>query len=628
PICVSLFGITSVSKSNGREYAEIADVPYGTVINGENLPSADDLPIPEGNEFRGWGIKDSSGKIIPYNFSTKVTQNMTLYPIWSNTSGYIVTYDIGEGAVGIPPVDGWHYDYDAAAKIMSADNLNNEGKVFIGWSSNYEGDTALYYPGDKIRITSDVVLTAQWEDIVGKISLTYYANDGSNKKEVISELVNNQRVTILDNMFEVPEGKYFAGWNTLADGTGEAFEPNSDVLVDRFEDNQLFAQWADCILLNVTANSLTTTYNGKPQTVEGITVDGLLKNHVLEGLNASATGTDVGIYDSLVTGTAKIVDQNENDVTKRYNIVTADGYLNITPISEKLTVTVTGNTASMVYTGSEQGVEGYTSDAPTGVNVTLAEGSEAVAKGTDAGRYMMGLEADDFVVSSTNYSSIEVKVVDGYLDITPVTETLTVTVTGNTASMVYTGSEQSVDGYTSDAPTGVNLVLAEGSEAVAKGTGAGRYMMGLEADDFVASSTNYSSIEVKVVDGYLDITPVTETLTVTVTGNTASMVYTGSEQGVDGYTSDAPTGVNVTLAEGSEAIAKGTDAGRYMMGLEADDFVASSTNYSNIEVKVVDGYLDITPVTETLTVTVTGNTASMVYTGSEQGVDGYTSDAP
>ena len=216
------------------------------------------------------------------------------------------------------------------------------------------------------------------------------------------------------------------------------------------------------------------------------------------------------------------------------------------------------------------------------------------------GHYLMGLTEEDFVVTSDNYSNITVKVVDGYLDITPITEELVVTITGNSASKVYTGSEQKVEGFDSDAPANVSVVLAEGSEAKASGTVVGHYLMGLTEEDFVVTSDNYSNITVKVVDGYLDITPITEELVVTITGNNASKVYTGSEQSVEGFDSDAPANVSVVLAEGSEAKASGTVVGHYLMGLTEEDIVVTSDNYSNITVKVVDGYLDITPITEEL----------------------------
>ena len=74
-----------------------------------------------------------------------------------------------------------------------------------------------------------------------------------------------------------------------------------------------------------------------------------------------------------------------------------------TPITEELVVTITGNNASKVYTGSEQSVEGFDSDAPANVSVVHAVGSEAKASGTVVGHYLMGLTEEDFVVTSDNY---------------------------------------------------------------------------------------------------------------------------------------------------------------------------------------------------------------------------------
>lgn len=58
------------------------------------------------------------------------------------------------------------------------------------------------------------------------------------------------------------------------------------------------------------------------------------------------------------------------------------------------------------------------------------------------------------------------------------------------------------------------------------------------------------------------------------------------------------------------------------MKLTKDDFVVTSDNYNNIKVVVVDGYLDITPITDEVTVTITGNSDTKVYNGSEQTVTG------
>ena len=166
-----------------------------------------------------------------------------------------------------------------------------------------------------------------------------------------------------------------------------------------------------------------------------------------------------------------------------------DGELAITKAD--LTVTITGNTDSKAYTGSEQSVTGYEISIPEGATLTAAEISgpaqdEAIATGTNVGTYPMGLTADDFSTTNNNYN-VAFSVTDGELAITKAD--LTVTITGNTDSKAYTGSEQSVTGYEISIPEDATLTAAEISgpaqdEAIATGTNVGTYPMGLTADSF------------------------------------------------------------------------------------------------------------------------------------------------
>ena len=48
-----------------------------------------------------------------------------------------------------------------------------------------------------------------------------------------------------------------------------------------------------------------------------------------------------------------------------------------------------------------------------------------------------------------------------------------------------------------------------------------------------------------------------------------------------------------------------------------------SANFSNVTFKVTDGYMEITPVTEEVVVTITGNHDSKTYDGTEHKVTGY-----
>ena len=63
----------------------------------------------------------------------------------------------------------------------------------------------------------------------------------------------------------------------------------------------------------------------------------------------------------------------------------------------------------------------------------------------------------------------------------------------------------------------------------------------------------------------------------------------------------------------------------YPMGLSAANFTATSPNYENVHVEVTDGYLEIDPIADKVTVTVTENSAAVTYDGTEHSVTGYKS---
>ena len=484
----------------------------------------------------------------------------------------------------------------------------DDGYEFTGWN-----------PTIAETVTEDVTYTAQYK-IKDNLSYTvhYYWN-GTTDKVAEDKTVDGQ--TFGTEVTEEPAAvtgytPVSADSKTITIGT----DTNANVITFYYYKN-----------VTLTAEDRIVTYNGQEQTVntgyDVVVKADNGKNFKLSGVEfrgvyASGTGKEVGKYDIDFVGETV----GKTDTTAKYIVAnTVKGTLTITPI-DTVVVTITGKHDSKVYNGSEQSVTGYTTDVgDKAITVALKEGKTAIAKGTNVGNYKMGLTAEDFEVSSNNYSEIKVVVVDGYLDITPVTDEVVVTITGNHAEKIYNGTEQSVEGYTVDVPdSSITVVHKEGKTAIAKGTDVGRYEMNLKAEDFDAISTNYSNIKVVVVDGYLDITPVDETVIVKITGNHDSKVYNGTEQSVTGYTTDVgEKAITVALKEGKTAIAKGTDVGNYKMGLTTEDFEVSSNNYSKIEVLVEDGYLDITPITDEVVVTITGHKDEFTYDGKEHTVKGY-----
>ena len=393
------------------------------------------------------------------------------------------------------------------------------------------------------------------------------------------------------------------------------------------------------IPLTIAANSATHTYdgtaktvadaNGKEYTVTGLRTGDAITNDIDVTYSGAQSQTNAGSYPAALNVTASDVEiKNGDETITYYNITTSNGTLTINKAAE-VTVTITGNSETKVYNTREQSIEGFTTDVKdSSISVALKTGKTAIAKGTDVGTYKMGLTKDSFVVTSDNYEKINVVVKDGQLKITPITDEVTVTIKGNTDTKVYNTSEQSVSGYTTDVgEKTISVALKTGKTAIAKGTDVGTYQMGLTKDDFEVTSKNYTNIKVVVVDGQLKITPITDEVTVTIKGNTDTKVYNTTEQSVSGYTTDVgEKTIDVVLAEGAVAIAKGTDVGTYYMGLTEESFVVTSENYTNINVVVVDGQLEITPITDEVTVTITGNTDTKVYNTTEQSVSGYTTD--
>ena len=253
----------------------------------------------------------------------------------------------------------------------------------------------------------------------------------------------------------------------------------------------------------VTANSAEFTYDGNEHAVEGFetlefTVDG--NEYTVSGLSASVSGTDAGTYPNNVTGTAKVTDAAGNDVTSQFSVTTESGSL----VINKAKATIAPKDATKAYDGtdlkaSEFVTEGFVKDQ--GVKSATFTGSQL-----NVGKSKSGI--DGYVLADgTNANNYDITKGTSNLEVTPVSDEVTVTITGNAATLKYDGTEQSVTAYTVACSNG--LYTANDFDftgaAVAKGTNVGTYKMGLEADQFSNTSANFTNVTFVVEDGWLKI---------------------------------------------------------------------------------------------------------------------------
>ena len=422
----------------------------------------------------------------------------------------------------------------------------------------------------------------------------------------------------------------------IVDGSGNDVTDNYEIT---YRNGDLEIVAPGTVVVEIKGIRDSVVYDGSKHEVNGYTVVSISNRaytkadfSLAEGKSAHAEGTNVGEY-YMNLEPESFVNNNTQNFTSVQFVIVEDGLLEITPITDEVTVTINGNTATEVYNGSEQSVTGYTTDVGSKtISVTLNEIGKDTAKGTNAGTYPMGLTAEDFTVTSRNYSNIKVVVKDGWLKIDPIADKVTVTVTENSAAVTYDGTEHSVTGYKSMTADNTlydvekNVAEKPTKAWTAKGTDVGEYPVGIKAADFKNTSGNFTNVEFVIVDGALTITTDDTEVVVTVTGNTKTVVYDGTEHSVEGYTVDVNgLPITVTPKAGTAAKASGTNAGTYYMGLTADDFTAESNNYSNIKIVVTDGWLKIDPITDKVTVTITENADTVEYDGKEHSVTGYAS---
>lgn len=257
--------------------------------------------------------------------------------------------------------------------------------------------------------------------------------------------------------------------------------------------------------VELTANSKTETYDGTEKSVSGYT--GAPADADFSAITVGAKGTEVGTYPANFTeGTKGTVDANKKYIVTEAN----NGQLKINPVTDKVTVTINGHKDTKTYDGKEHSVTGYDVTITGGNNQYTANdfsfsGTETITGTNVADSKDMGLQAEQFTNTNTNFTNVEFVVEeDGKLTIAK----RDVTVTGESATKVYNGQTQEINGYTVD-----NLVKGHEMTGVtysAKGKDPGKYDGSFTGSQIVIKDAdgNYvtANYNVKTVIGALTIT--------------------------------------------------------------------------------------------------------------------------
>jgi uncharacterized repeat protein (TIGR02543 family) len=213
------------------------------------------------------------------------TGDRTLYAQWNS----LITYESNTATSGRVPLPTLMVADTPVVISSNSGTLAKTGNSFLGWNTSSNGTGTLYLANETYTPTANLTLYAQWGS-----GITFNGN-GSTSGSVPSPVtLALGRSETLTSGTIVKTGYTFAGWNTLANGSGTRYETGTAFTPT--ENITLYAQWNSLIRFDVNGGT------GSPN-VDSVTATGTLNvtlatagsmarpGYTFNGWNTRADGT-------------------------------------------------------------------------------------------------------------------------------------------------------------------------------------------------------------------------------------------------------------------------------------------------------------------------------------------------
>ena len=638
------------------------EVAIGTVISGVDVfKDAEAAVKAAGKTVLKWVYEDGTAVDVNSAIGSDTTVKAVL-----EGEVYTLTYVTGTDAA---ITDENSYEYEALAQVKDGSGLKSGKQVFAYWTDE---TGKVYYPGSYVTMTGNKTLTANYVDPSVKVTLTYHSNFDTDQTKTIDAVPNNDKVSVMDYAATaLPSrlGYQFKGWADTADADTANYPAGSEARLDNHGSNDLYAVW-EAIDVNykvefyyqdakgnyLPAPNKTDVRQGKTDSTVSVTAadkaDKENGKYVYDGGAVNVESGVVAANGSLVlklyfklnqasctvrylwNGTEekvaddKVVPDMTVNQTYTESPITVDGCTPVSSDSKNITivpdssknvitfyyyknVTLTANSDTREYNGSEQSVEGFTG-APEDADFSAIT---VGAKGTDAGVYPAKFADGTVGKTDADKKYIVVEANDGSLTITA--KAAFITITADSDSKPYDGTPLTNDRYTFTQGVLVNgdvlQAVVEGSQTD-KGSSANvvkSYKVVRGSDDVTG---NYKFTD--SVDGTLTVTP--------------RVVVIESEGGRRVYNGQPLTNPNYKFTTGSfvdgEVSEVKTTGTITEVGSVDNTIVYTTTDKfdaNNYDITLTPGKLEITPVTAEVVVTITENRGNAKYDGTEKTVTGY-----
>ena len=517
--------------------------------------------------FSGWYLDQSFTQ--PATFPYTINSSTNFYAKY--VGGFQVTYDLAGGSWNNSDATTYIAQEGSTQTVKS--EPTREGYKFTGWTIEGLPDTTELKSGDTFAMPAgNVTITANWQELLSyrvkylekgtekqladpdtrygeqgdKVSADaktidgYHPTDPSHIEKTLESsdndiifwyekdsveytvnyYLNDTEQKVADSETKsAPWGTQVKASDLAKDIDGYTAVPNQDatITVDLNGNNSINVYYYQNVSLK--ANSAEVTYNGKDQSVSGFT--GAPEGADFSNITVGAHGTDAGTYDAqFANGTVGAVDK-----TEKYIVVSAeDSKL----VIGKAKVTLKSADLSKKYDGTALENGGTALETESG----FAEGEGATYAFTGS-QTVVGSSPNAFdytLNEGTKADNYDIDRTEGKLTVTDREEAdkYEITVTANSATKTYDGTEKTVSGVTDTTFTndkGARFTV-EGLSASVSGTDAGEYENKVNGTPVVkdaAGNDVTSQFKVKTVNGKLVI----DKRAVTIKPKDATKAYDG-----------------------------------------------------------------------------------------------------
>ena len=206
-----------------------------TVTSGSTYGS---LPTPtmSGYSFSGWFTAESGGERITSDTPVSLSSDTTIFARWTPNNNSVSYNGNGSTSGSMSP----QTLATGATANLTANTYERVGYIFAGWATTAGGEVEYSDQSSYTMGASAVILYAKW--IIQTNNLIFNGNGSTSGIMPNQEIPAGESANLLLNTYE-KEGFTFAGWNTMANGSGTRYYNGDLYTMGSDATYTLYAQW-------------------------------------------------------------------------------------------------------------------------------------------------------------------------------------------------------------------------------------------------------------------------------------------------------------------------------------------------------------------------------------------------